>query len=188
MFAFNCAFDVSHFLRFACRFNNIRPKCLCCHHLSGTKSRVRAKSTPFTTWCCLSGLQFLADKCPYPWVIRDSPWEKIPHFLLCLCHPDNSQSHGYYRHPSYLPGYRRREDKPSLLHDHSSFFLFGSVLRSSMKQNRLNNNSLWQHFPSLSGCLKFRHQYVKIFKGNYVADLELKIWAFSACLWEERGE
>lgn len=152
------------------------------------KEQSESRIHPFTTWCCLSGLQFLVDKCPYPWVIRDSPWETIPHFLLCLCHSDNSQSHGYYRHPSYLPGYRRREDKPSLLHDHSSLFLFGSVLRSSMKQNRLNNNSLWQHFPSLSCCLKFRHQYVKIFKGNYVADLKQKIRAFSACLWEERGE
>lgn len=54
-----------------------------------------------------------------------------------------------------------------------------------MKQNRVNNNSLWQHFPTLSLFWKYWHLYVKIIKGNYCGFIA-KYMGHLICLWEER--
>ena len=133
----------------------------------------------------------LVDKCPYPWVIRDPPWEKsLTSYCASAIQPAPRVTVTTDIHHISLDTNTEKINQASSMTIHLLFYLC-SLLWSSWKHDSLNNNSLWQHFSTIpSLCFwKHWHQYVWISKGEYVADLSLlqKIWAIQF-VYEKRAE
>lgn len=135
----------------------------------------------------------LGDKCPYPRVIRDPPWEKSLTFYYAFAIQTTPRvTVTTDIHHISLDTNAQKINQASSMTIHLFFYLC-SLLWSSIKQDGLNNNSLWQHFPTLPPlCFwKVWHQYYSLnVRGEYVADLSLlqKIWPIQFSLWKESGE
>lgn len=130
----------------------------------------------------------LVDKCSYPWVIRDPPWEKSLTFYYASAiqtTPRVTVTTDIHHISPDTNAHKINQASSMTIH---LFFYLCSRPWSSFKQDGLNNNSPWQPVP-LSCFWKSCHQYVWIFMGKYVADLSLlqRIWAIQF-VYEERVE
>ena len=133
----------------------------------------------------------LVDKCPYPWVIRDPPWEKsLTFYYACAIQTTPRVTVTTDIHHISPDTNAEKINQASSMTIHLFLYLC-SLLWSSLKQDGRNNNSVWQHLPTIpSLCLwKHWHRYVCNFKGKCVADLSLlqRIWA-TQFVCENRAE
>lgn len=83
----------------------------------------------------------LVDKCPYPRVIWDPPWEKSLTFYYTSA-TQTTPRVTVTTDIHHISLDTNRDDVPSLFHDHSSLlFYLCSLLWSSMKHDELDNTS-----------------------------------------------
>lgn len=138
----------------------------------------------------------LVDKCPYPWVIRDPPWEKsLTFYYASAVQTTPRVAVTTDIHHISLDTNAEKINQASSMTIHLFLYLC-SLLWSSVKQDWLNNNSLWQHFPtipSLSCSLASEDTDTNMFESS-----RGKMWCrykfitkdmgHSICLWEQSEE